>query len=170
MKCPICGNDNNCYVSSGKDPEKCWCHNEQFPEQLPDGDSCICRECVIKLKKEELRKQIIKTEKQFMDDAAKYGAKGWSSYFLEDGMMVSAGVNENIVGKDDILKAMESAFKSDFKLEWKPETIEFSDDYSLSYSTGRYIRTLNGETTYGKFLTIWKNTSNGWKVKVDIGN
>ncbi len=57
MKCPLCGKDNGCYMDLGKDPSKCWCHNVEFPKQLPKTDICICVDCVVKLKKEELPKE-----------------------------------------------------------------------------------------------------------------
>ena len=170
MKCPICGNDNNCHMDLGKDPKSCWCHSEDFPINLPKSDTCICVDCVIKLKKDELRAEIMQVEKNFMETTISEGAKGWASFFMEDGMMVSGGVEANIIGRKNIQKYMENVFKTDFVLTWKPEFIDFSDDYSVCYSNGKYERTLNGEVSHGKFLTIWVRYSSEWKVKLDIGN
>jgi len=54
MKCPLCGKDNGCHIDLGKDVLKCWCHNVDFPKNLPETDKCICIDCIKKLKAEEL--------------------------------------------------------------------------------------------------------------------
>lgn len=170
MKCPICGNDNGCFVDNKKDPNKCWCHTAEFPKNLPKYDSCICKSCVKKLLEEELKNEIIETEKQFMNDANTHGADGWVKYFLPEGQMVTGEHNENIVGLENIKNAMEPFFSKGYSLTWKPDVIEFSDDFSQCFSTGKYVRTVEGKEYFGKFLTVWKRTSDGWKIKVDIGN
>ena len=55
-KCPLCGGDNRCGVSScGGGEEPCWCGTTEhsFPEkllqQVPEaaqGKACICQACV----------------------------------------------------------------------------------------------------------------------------
>jgi len=157
-------------MDHGKDPMKCWCHNEQFPKVLPNAGVCICIDCVKELKTKELKEEIVEAEKQFMLDALKSGGKGWAKHFFEDGVMVSASKNPNIVGRGNIEETMTKAFDGDFKLSWAPDLIEFSDDYSLCYSSGRYERSMNGELSYGKYLTIWKRIDEEWFVKLDIGN
>ncbi len=57
MKCPICGKDNDCAISHGKDPRTCWCHGVEFPKKRLNFTSCICKECVEKLKRDELEKK-----------------------------------------------------------------------------------------------------------------
>ncbi len=57
MRCPICGKDNNCAISHGKDPKECWCHNVEFPKKKFGYTSCICIDCVNKLLKEEKENQ-----------------------------------------------------------------------------------------------------------------
>lgn len=170
MKCPICGNDNGCYMDHGKDPHECWCHDVEFPTMKTNYGTCICKDCVIKMKKEELRKEIIEVEKQFMLDALTMGGKGWAKHFLVDGTMVSSKHEPNIVGRDKIETVMTPPFANGVKLTWEPKLIEFSDDYSLCYSQGEYVREFEGKKDIGKYLTIFRRTENGWMVELDIGN
>lgn len=171
MKCPICSKDNNCFSENDRDPNKCWCHNVEFPKNLPDYGICICLECATKLKKEELRDDIINLERTFQLDTVKNGAKGWSKYFAEDGMMITSEHNENIIGKKAIEAYMHPVLSdSSFILEWEPNHIEFSDDYTICYSSGMYTRTHGVNVSTGKFLTIWSRTTLGWEIKLDIGN
>ena len=51
-KCPLCGQDNQCAVAAGRDPETCWCMSTTIdPEQLAaipseaQGKVCICSAC-----------------------------------------------------------------------------------------------------------------------------
>lgn len=170
MKCPICGNENNCFIDLGKDPDYCWCKTLIFPSTLPETDSCICESCVRELLTKELTKEVRDTEKQFMLDSKEFGADGWSKYFLTDGFMVSPGHSENTIGPENILKVMSNAFVDGFELTWEPDTIGFSDDFSMCYSTGKYVRVMHGEVGKGKFMTIWRRTKDGWKIQLDIGN
>lgn len=50
-KCPICGNNNGCAIVNRENPRDCWCVKVVFPE-LPKMDSCICEECLNKIKKD----------------------------------------------------------------------------------------------------------------------
>ncbi|MFF2481862.1 cysteine-rich CWC family protein [Paenibacillus sp. NPDC058071] len=55
MKCPLCGEQNGCGMTSGEAPKQCWCVEERFPEWLIEsvpqeqkGKSCICQSCLAK--------------------------------------------------------------------------------------------------------------------------
>ncbi len=57
-KCPLCGNDNNCFnLNVDKKNSDCWCNDPalKFPpsllSKLPlelQGNACICKACVLK--------------------------------------------------------------------------------------------------------------------------
>lgn len=170
MKCPICGKDNNCAISHGKDPNSCWCHNVDFPKRRMGYKTCICKDCAINLKQEEMIEEIKEVEKRFMEASKKSGSKGWASFFKEEGVMILSGTRQPVIGKSDIDAYMHEAFESGMVLNWTPEIISFSDDYSLCYSTGQYERIIDGEKTFGKYLTIFRKEDDGWKVELDIGN
>ncbi len=51
-RCPICGHDNHCGLSAGRDD--CWCFDEKIAEtslaQIPEdakGVACVCRSCAL---------------------------------------------------------------------------------------------------------------------------
>lgn len=63
-RCPLCGADNHCAVTLGKDPSSCWCHQPEVHissdllAKLPlaaRGKACICQQCV---EQDESRKQL----------------------------------------------------------------------------------------------------------------
>ncbi|PUE17200.1 cysteine-rich CWC family protein [Limnohabitans sp. MMS-10A-178] len=56
IKCPICGEPNQCAQeiskASGKPPERCWCMTATFSSELLDrvpeeakNKACICAKC-----------------------------------------------------------------------------------------------------------------------------
>lgn len=108
----------------------------------------------------------------FCEETQKNKAKGWVKFFAEDGVMITSGVNKNIVGKEEIFKAMNSLFNiKGFSLTWEPTGARISND--LGYTYGNYIRRYlkDGEIIEerGKYTTIWKYTTK-WEIVLDIGN
>jgi len=54
-RCPLCGKENQCAVTSGRPPEECWCMNLSVPqallEEIPHElrrKACVCEHCVRK--------------------------------------------------------------------------------------------------------------------------
>ncbi len=58
--CPLCQRGNGCAVNLGGGIGECWCNEVDFPSKeqvaipLLSKSSCICRDCIEKLKQEEL--------------------------------------------------------------------------------------------------------------------
>ncbi|MFK7975021.1 MAG: cysteine-rich CWC family protein [Halioglobus sp.] len=50
--CPLCGNDNQCAMAAGREPETCWCMEAEFSKEalakVPEeavNKVCICPAC-----------------------------------------------------------------------------------------------------------------------------
>lgn len=59
-------------------------------------------------------------------------------------------------------------------LRWKPVGAELARSGELGYTYGTYVfrKSEPGKedvTRYGKYVTIWRKESGGWKVAADIG-
>ncbi|MBR2564122.1 MAG: cysteine-rich CWC family protein [Paenibacillus sp.] len=53
LRCPLCGESNNCAYAAGKPHSECWCNNAVFPEEVFERipaehrrKSCICQQCL----------------------------------------------------------------------------------------------------------------------------
>jgi ketosteroid isomerase-like protein len=119
--------------------------------------------------------QVMEVDRLFCKDCKVGKEKAWASYFLEDGIMITPGLKENIVGKKAIEEAMAPLFAlSDVVFDWEPESCEVSGDGSLAVTRGtsKLSYTKDGESimTYGNYTTIWKKRYGKWKISWDIGN
>ncbi len=122
------------------------------------------------------QKEIIDTEQAFNQASAVSGAKGWASFFLDDGKMLTKG-GAPIVGQDAIHQTMTPFFNlNKLVFTWQPTAVEVSDDGTLGYSYGNYNRTYEGSEganvhEQGMYMSIWKRDDKGnWRVAADIGN
>ncbi len=104
------------------------------------------------------------------------GAKSWASYFSPIGAMIMKTGN-NLIGREAIYHLMQSFFsKSTNRLTWQPEFAQVSEDFTLGYTFGSYLRTtLNEENNevseIGRYTTIWRLQPNGqYQIELDIGN
>ncbi|MFT5704914.1 MAG: hypothetical protein ACI8SK_000867 [Shewanella sp.] len=58
MLCPLCQTSNKCALTTNQEIEACWCMTAKFPpkpallEKQLDGNSCICQDCLNKMKEE----------------------------------------------------------------------------------------------------------------------
>lgn len=122
------------------------------------------------------QQEIIDTEQAFNQASAIDGAKGWTSFFLDDGKMLTKG-GTPIVGQDAIHQAMAPFFNlNKLVFKWEPRAVEVSDDGTLAYSYGNYHRTYEGPEgaeveEKGMYMSIWKRDDQGnWRVAADVGN
>lgn len=126
--------------------------------------------------KQELREYLMNLDREFDKVTAERGLEGWVSYFAEDGVMVPAQVDV-IIGKEGIRQAMSKSFSlPQYSLRWEPLDAQVSDDGSMGYTYGKYIRTNldqdgNVQTGSGKYTSIWQKQQDGsWKIVLDMGN
>lgn len=119
---------------------------------------------------------LMKLDMAFCESVNKKGAESWANHFHEEGIMVTK-VGDNIVSEEKIFRAMKPFF--DVKgnaLIWSPEGGGISDDETLGYTYGKYIRTTVDEeegkrTDTGRYLTVWRQMAPGkYQVEIDMGN
>ncbi len=122
------------------------------------------------------REELMALDREFCRQVAVGGSKAWASFFADSGIMVS-GQGENIVGPDAIRLAMETFLDTKGNsLIWQPSDGLMSDDESLGYTHGTYIRRTLDEAakvleSRGKYTSIWQRQEKGhYKVTLDIGN
>jgi len=120
------------------------------------------------------KEDLMALDQKFCEQTQKGGSKSWASYFSERGIMVGG---DNIVGPEAIEKTMSGFLDSENNsLVWEPIGGDISDDLTLGYTHGTYIRkTINEEgkevVATGQYNTIWKKQADGqWKITLDIGN
>lgn len=125
-------------------------------------------------KSNDLRNMLLELDRQFDRDTAVGGGKTWASYFAEDGVMVGT---VDIKGREAIYNQIGKSFSlPGFSLRWEPTDARISEDGSLGYTYGNYVRKyLNQEgeevSSTGRYTTIWqKQEDNTWKIVLDIGN
>jgi len=126
-------------------------------------------------REERITNYFCQLEKDFNIATKERGAEGWTSYFAENAVMV--GKEADIVGKEAILKAMASVCSlPGFFFQWGPTTVLASDDETMVYTYGKYVRKyLNAQgeevTQTGKYTTIWVRQPDGsYKIVHDIGS
>lgn len=112
----------------------------------------------------------------FCEAVSKKGAQAWGNQFKDDGIMLTKN-GDNIITEQKIYEAMKPFFEGKGNsLMWSPEEGGISDDGTLGYTFGKYIRTVNsaeGEKTTetGRYMTVWRKIdANSYKVEVDMGN
>lgn len=124
----------------------------------------------------EVCKLLMELDRAFCQLTQEQGVEGWVHYFAENGAMAPAQ-GEVIRGKDAIRKAMAPAFgQKGFSLIWEPEYAETSEDGSMGFTYGRYIRTTLDEAGQevkgtGRYNSIWSRQQDGsYRITLDIGN
>ena len=124
----------------------------------------------------ELKEYLMQLDREFDEATAKMGVEGWVAYFDEEGAMLPSK-GEVVRGKEAIRSSMIKGFSlTDFSLRWSPMGAEVSEDGSMGYTYGEYMRKFkdaDGEeiTGTGRYTTIWrKQTDGNYKIIHDVGN
>ena len=118
---------------------------------------------------------VMKRDQTFCEDCQTGKEKAWASYFLDNGVMVTSGNNQNIVGKTEIEKAMKKIFSlKNIDFTWEPKAYEVSNDGTLAVTRGisRIAFQKDGKdiVQHGNYTTVWKYTNGNWFISWDIGN
>lgn len=119
---------------------------------------------------------LMELDREFAAATQKEGIDGWVKYFAEDGVMAPSK-GDVIRGKEAIRNAMSASFGTlGYSLMWEPEYAEASEDGSLGYTYGTYLRTSLDEDGNkilgsGRYNSIWKKQIDGsFRIILDIGN
>ncbi|MBU1019818.1 MAG: nuclear transport factor 2 family protein [Firmicutes bacterium] len=127
------------------------------------------------MNKKEMILKLMQLDREFCEECVANGAIGWVKYFSEDAIMVSSGTNDNIVGKDEILRSMEKVFGLDnIDFTWTPHFGDISNDFTMGYTSGTYVRKYKLAGAFveqkGKYTTFWKLIDDKYLITLDIGN
>jgi uncharacterized protein (TIGR02246 family) len=118
----------------------------------------------------EIRDAIAAVNQKFMEAFTKGDAAGIASLYTVNGQLLPPG-SDVITGKPGIQTFWQGAMDMGIK-EAKLETVELEGHGDTAIEVGRY--TLNGETGEvmgsGKFVVIWKQEGEQWKLHRDIWN
>lgn len=123
----------------------------------------------------ELIKDLMDFDLKFARDSQTEKVDAWASRIAENCIMITGGHQDNIIGRENILKGLEGLYAlPNLKFIWEPTFANVSEDLNLGYTSGIYTREyfLNNKVIkeIGKYTTIWKKINNHWKMIHDIGN
>ncbi len=91
--------------------------------------------------------------------------------FADDSAVLLKKDHMPILGKQNLIKSYEGTSDSGMVLVWKPEKAVVSSGGDLGYTYGFWTFIAYGDTSKGKYLTVWKRDSSGhWKYVADAGN
>lgn len=123
---------------------------------------------------ENWKAEIVATEKEFAEMAAKEGiAKAFLSYAANDAVLMR---NDSlIIGKEAIRISFEGNVTNpgQVTLTWEPDFVDVSKSGDLGYTYGKYEYTVidslgNKKAAEGIFHTVWKRQADGkWRFVWD---
>jgi ketosteroid isomerase-like protein len=96
-------------------------------------------------------------------------AEALADLFVEDGIVQIAGMPE-FRGRDAIGGLYRNLFGFLAETVPEPEPLRMAEGGGMAYGTGRVTNTFQGaegpEQHQGKFVIIWRETAQGWRVAV----
>lgn len=123
----------------------------------------------------ELREQVLETDKSFNQMANQKGNAVAFLYYADEMVIKMQEDNYPIVGKYALMKSLGDNSWDDFKLSWEPLRAEASGN--LGYTFGTYqleTKTEDGlrdTVFYGNYVSVWKRKRDGsWRYIIDGGN
>lgn len=128
--------------------------------------------CKNKINKEEIKKEIYNTEKEFEKMAASKGVAEAFYYYADENATI---LRENILikGKENIKNYYSKQDLKKAVVNWTPDFVSISECGTLGYTYGKYVWKIvkeNGELVQykGVFHTVWKKQKdNTWKYVWD---
>jgi ketosteroid isomerase-like protein len=140
---------------------------------------CVC--CVGLATVQERREgskaqQLIAADKAFAKETEQRGLEGWLSYYAEDAVRLELKSGNHTQGIEGI-RAMDAPLFADqtVKLRWDPQTSGLYGSGDLGFTTGAYEVVKIDDTaedtvlSKGRYLTIWRQDGQQWKVILDTG-
>jgi ketosteroid isomerase-like protein len=131
--------------------------------------------CQPKFDDNELRSQVLETDKSFSRMAGEKGNAEAFIYYADEMVIKMQQGDYPIVGKFALMQSLRENSWNDLKLTWEPLRAEASGH--LGYTFGTYsleTKTADGlrdTTLYGNYVSVWKRKRDGsWRYIVDGGN
>lgn len=127
--------------------------------------------CKRNVDKDEIRDEILRTEKSFENMTLKKGIAEAFYYYADENAVINR--DSLIKGKENIRIYYSRKDLKNATVNWKPDYIYVSECGTLGYTYGRYtwkVRNENGTVTESKgiFHTVWKRQKdNTWKFVWD---
>lgn len=122
---------------------------------------------------ENVRSSIASANQNFMDAFSRSDAASIAALYTADATLLPPD-NSMMTGKEAIQSFWQGAMEMGIK-EAKLDTVGVESEGSLAYEIGRFVLSVqpqDGESTRlaGKYVVVWKNQDDTWKLHVDIWN
>ena len=131
--------------------------------------------CESQVSEEELKNQIIETDRRFSKMSEDRGMAEAFIYFADEKVIKPTEGRQPIVGKLALMESFKKQDLSGIQLTWEPIKAEASGN--LGYTFGGYTlktKVAGGErdtVIYGNYVSIWKRKRDGsWRYVLDTGN
>ena len=130
-----------------------------------------CNNCNTLRNTEEAKKEILDTEKEFMELAGKSGLSVAFSTFADTGAVIRN--DKKLIRGVDSIRTFYKNTPESAKLLWTPTFVDVSASCDLGYTYGTYSYSANDPMgnpieSKGFFHTVWKKQSDGkWKFVWD---
>ena len=130
--------------------------------------------CNKKNKSENLKKELIQTDKEFSNRSKEVGNHQAFLEYAAPGAVLLKQNHLPIIGKRDIRQHFEEQSDSAFTLTWNPSYAKIAERGDMGYTYGIYtLKTKQEpfETYRGTYVSIWeKNKKGKWRFVLDSGN
>ena len=133
----------------------------------------VVSSCCTSVNKEDVKQDIVLTEKAFEKMASDKGIAEAFYYFADENAVIHRENDTLIKGKKRIKVYYDKKYNPQTTVNWSPDFVELSADGTMAYTYGKYvwnIKNNDGTTaTYkGIFHTVWKKQKdNSWKYVWD---
>jgi len=123
--------------------------------------------------KEELKNEILQTEKSFEQMTSEKGIAEAFYYFADENAVIKRENDTLIKGKENIKIYYQKKNLKNATVNWTPDFIDVADCGSLGYTYGKYSWKINNEEGdiaefKGIFHTVWKKQKDQtWKYVWD---
>ena len=123
--------------------------------------------------KENIKNEILQTEKAFEKMAAEKSIAEAFHYFADEQAVIKRENDTLIIGKENIMMYYDNESNKNATVNWTPDLVDVSNDGTLGYTYGKYVWKIKGKedsiTEFkGVFHTVWKKQANGeWKYVWD---
>jgi ketosteroid isomerase-like protein len=132
--------------------------------------SCNCRNTA---GREESKKAIRQTEKDFEKMASEKGIAEAFSYYADSAAVIMRGNGALIQGTQNIKVYYSKSLFQNASVTWTPDFVDVSESGDLGYTYGKYLWQVQDSTGLitedsGIFHTVWKKQKDGaWKYVWD---
>jgi len=116
-------------------------------------------------------KVLMEADTAFSDFSVKHGIQKAFIEFAHDSVVLLKPKRMPIAGKQSLIDSYRGLSDGNQILTWKPAKAIIAESGELGYTYGFWTFVAKGDTSRGKYLTVWKKDATGkWKYIADIGN